>query len=181
MKIETILNHVQKFKSFVHKSVRWVEYASDPTIEVGIQPRSNSHPLCSICGYQKTGYVRLPERRFEFIPMWGINVFFVYTPRRVNCSRCGIQVKQMPWVTDKHRLTEAYVWFLAGWAKRLSWSEVAQAFHITWGREHQGLSGITSIGVDNIAWQPGYDSSAGSNQNVVNRSNLFVVTCGGFT
>jgi transposase len=82
----------------------------------------------------------------------------------VNCSRSGIRVEQMPWVTGKHRLTEAYVWFLAGWAKRLSWSEVVQAFHttwdpvfysveraVTWGREHQDLSGITAIGVDNIA------------------------------
>jgi DNA-binding MltR family transcriptional regulator len=33
MQIETILNHVQKFKSFVYKSVRWVENASDPTIK----------------------------------------------------------------------------------------------------------------------------------------------------
>jgi transposase len=164
MKIETILNYVQKFKSFVYKSVRWVEYASDPTIEVDIQPRSNSHPLCSICGYQRLGYDRLPERLFEFIPVWSINVFFVYTPRRLNCSRCGIRVEQMPWVTGKHRLTEAYIWFLAGWAKRLSWSEAAQAFHttwdpvfcsveraVTWGSEHQNLSGITAIGVDNIA------------------------------
>jgi hypothetical protein len=31
MQIQTILNRVQKFKSFVYKSVRWVENASDPT------------------------------------------------------------------------------------------------------------------------------------------------------
>ncbi|WP_090581263.1 hypothetical protein [Nitrosomonas sp. Nm58] len=34
--------------------------------------------------------------------------------------------------SGKHRLTEAYSWFLAGWAKRLSRKEVAQAFHTTW-------------------------------------------------
>jgi transposase len=84
--------------------------------------------------------------------------------KRVNYSRCGIRVEQMPWVTGKHRLTEVYVWFVAGWAKRLSWSEVARAFHTTldpvfcsveravaWGREHQDLSEITAIGVDQIA------------------------------
>ncbi|MEX0827947.1 MAG: hypothetical protein WD005_03240 [Haliea sp.] len=26
-------------------------------------------------------------RLFEFIPMWGIRVFFVYAPRRVKCPR----------------------------------------------------------------------------------------------
>ena len=55
MQIVTILNQVQKSLSFVYKSVRWVEDASDPTIEVDIQPRSNSHPLCSICGHQIPG------------------------------------------------------------------------------------------------------------------------------
>jgi len=75
----------------------------------------------------------------------------------------------MPWVSGKHRLTEAYAWFLAGWAKWLSWKEVAEAFRTTWdhvfcsveraviwGREHQDLSGVKAIGVDEIAWQRGH-------------------------
>jgi transposase len=75
----------------------------------------------------------------------------------------------MPWVSGKHRLTEAYTWFLASWAKRLSWKEVAEAFRttwdhvfcsveraVTWGREHQDLSGVKAIGVDEIAWQRGH-------------------------
>ena len=75
----------------------------------------------------------------------------------------------MPWAAGKHRLTEAYAWFLAGWAKRLSWKEVAVAFHttwdhvfcsveraVTWEREHQDLSGVKAIGVDEIAWLRGH-------------------------
>ena len=97
--------------------------------------------------------------------MWGNKVFFLYAPRRVECPGCGIRVERMPWVAGKHRLTEAYAWFLAGWAKRLSWKEVAEAFRtswdhvfcsveraVTWGREHQDLSGVQAIGVDEIAW-----------------------------
>jgi transposase len=169
MQIKTILNRVQKFKSFVYGTVRWVEGTAVPTLEVEIQPRANSQPICSICRCERPGYDKLPERRFEFIPMWGNKLFFVYTPRRVNCSRCGIRVEQMPWVTGKHRLTEAYVWFLAGWAKRLSWKEVAEAFRtswdhvfcsveraVSWGRANQDLSGITAIGIDEIAWQRGH-------------------------
>jgi len=69
----------------------------------------------------------------------------------------------MPWVAGKHRLTEAYAWFLADWAKQPSWKEVAVAFRTTWdhvfcsveravawGREHQDLSGVKAIGVDEI-------------------------------
>jgi len=169
MQIKTILNRVHKFKSFVYGKVSWVEGASIPTLEVEIKPRLNSRPVCSGCGKRRPGYDRLSERRFEFIPMWGNKVFFVYAPRRVECPECGVRVERMPWAEGKHQLTEAYGWFLSGWAKRLSWKEVADAFHTTWdhvfssveravnwGREHQDLSGVEAIGVDEIAWQRGH-------------------------
>ncbi|WP_419622017.1 hypothetical protein, partial [Thiolapillus sp.] len=34
---------------------------------------------------------RLAKRRFEFVPLWGIKVFLVYAPRRVECPSCGIR------------------------------------------------------------------------------------------
>ncbi len=169
MHIKTILNRVQKFKSFVYGSVRWVDKDSEPTIEVELRPRSNGRAICSGCRRQRPGYDSLPVRHFEFIPMWGIKVFFVYAPRRVSCSDCGIRVEWMPWAEGKHQLTESYAWYLACWGKRLSWSEVAAAFRttwdhvfcsvemaVTWGREQQDLSGIEAIGVDEIAWQRGH-------------------------
>ena len=169
MHIKTILNRVQKFKSFVYGEVRWVEDASEPTIEAELNPRANGRAICSGCGRHRPGYDTLPTRRFEFIPMWGIKVFFIYAPRRVNCPNCGIRVERMPWASGKHQLTETYAWFLAGWGKRLSWSEVAGAFRttwdhvfssvemaVTWGLTHRDLSGIEAIGVDEIAWQRGH-------------------------
>ena len=61
----------------------------------------------------------------------------------------------MPWVSGKRSLTESTAWFLAAWAERLSWNEVARVFRTTWdqvfssvemavswGREHQNLEGI---------------------------------------
>jgi transposase len=169
MQLKTILNRVQKFKSFVYGTVHWVEDAPVPTLEVEIHSRSNSRAQCSGCGHRSPGYDRLAQRRFEFIPMWGNKVFFVYAPRRVNCPHCGIRVEHLPWASGKRRLTEAYTWFLAGWAKRLSWKEVAEAFRtswdhvfcsveraVTWGRKHQDLSGVEAIGVDEIAWHRGH-------------------------
>lgn len=169
MHLKTILNRVQKFKSFVYSSVRWVEGAREPTIETVVLPRARSRAICSGCGRRRAGYDTLPVRRFEFIPLWGIKVFFVYAPRRVDCRGCGVRVERMPWVAGKHQLTETYAWFLAGWAKRLSWTEVAAAFRttfdhvfcsveraVTWGLEHRSLSGITALGVDEIAWQRGH-------------------------
>jgi len=169
MQLKTILNRTQKFKSFVYGAVRWVEDAKEPMIEAELRPRSNSRPICSACGHRRPGYDTLPSRRFEFIPLWGIKVFFRYAPRRVDCPACGIRVERMPWSAGKHHLTETYAWFLAGWAKRLSWKEVAEAFRtswdhvfcsvemaVRWGRKHQDLSGIEAIGVDEIQWQRGH-------------------------
>ena len=170
MQIKTILNRVQKFKSFVYGAVHCVEHATVPTLEVEIQARSNSRPICSRCRCSRPGYDTLPIRRFEFIPMWGHKVFFIYAPRRVNCPRCGIRVEKMPLVKDKHRLTETYAWFLANWAKRMSWQEVSRSFHtswdhvyhsvemaVEWGLEHRDLTTIKSIGIDEIAWQRGHN------------------------
>ncbi len=169
MQIKTILNRIQKFKSFVYGAVILMEGTAVPTLEVEIQPRSNSRPICSICGRKRPGYDRSPERLFEFIPLWGHKVFFRYAPRRVDCPTCGVRVERLPWGSGKRRLTEAYVWFLSGWARRLSWKEVAEAFRTTWdhvfcsveravswGRAHQDLSGIEAIGIDEIQWQRGH-------------------------
>ena len=69
----------------------------------------------------------------------------------------------------KRPLTKAYGWFLAEWARRLSWKETAEAFRtswesvfrsvemaVEWGRRHQDLSGVKAIGIDEIAWKKGH-------------------------
>jgi transposase len=169
MHIQTILNRVQKHKGFVYGAARMVELAQGPAIEVTIRPRARSRAVCSSCGAVAPGYDTLAPRRFEFIPAWGFLVFLVYAMRRVNCPRCGVKVESVPWAAGKSPICTAYAWFLAGWAKRLSWAEVARSFHtswhtvlcaveqaVAWGRAHLDLTGITAIGVDEIAWRKGH-------------------------
>ena len=169
MRLKTILNRVENFKSFVYGKARWVDDAEAPTIEVQVEARRNGRPICSGCGEVRPGYDRLPERRFEFVPLWGIAVYFVYAMRRVECPTCGVKVEQVPWCDGKNQLTTSYRWFLAGWARRLSWQGVASAFGTTWqnvfrsvkhavvwGLAHRSLEGIESIGVDEIQWQRGH-------------------------
>ena len=169
MQLKTILNLVQKHKSFVYGEARWLEEKGRPALEIQIKPRKGSRPVCSMCGRPAAGYDTLPPRRFEFIPFWGIAVFFLYAMRRVRCPVCGIKVEGVPWAEGKSPICTAYAWFLASWAKRLAWSQVAQAFHtswhhvavavgqaVAWGRAHMNLEGITAIGVDEIAWAGGH-------------------------
>jgi hypothetical protein len=125
-------NRVEYFKSFVYGRAKWVEDDEGARIEVAIEARKNGRPICSGCGQPAAGYDRLAERRFEFVPLWGIAVFFVYAMRRVECPACGVKVEQVPWCDGKNQLTTSYRWFLASWAKRLSWQGVACAFGTSW-------------------------------------------------
>jgi transposase len=170
MQVKTILNHCHRFKSFVYDKVRFVVENGERLIAVTVVPRRNSQAICSCCGRPAPLYDRLRERRFEFIPLWGYRVFLVYVMRRVNCAHCGVKVEQVPWASGKRELTDTYQQFLAHWAQKLSWKEVAVSFRtswekvfqaveyiVEWGLEHRNLSGITAIGVDEIAWRKGHN------------------------
>lgn len=169
MQLKTILNQVQKHKSFVYGKVRRGRINGRKSLEVGIHPRKNSRPVCSGCGRRGPQYDRLAPRRFEFVPLWGLAVYFVYRMRRVDCRRCGGKVERVPWAHGRSRLTTTYRWFLAAWARRLSWQEVANAFHtswqsvfrsvrfaVLWGRLHRKWGRIEAIGIDEIAWRKGH-------------------------
>lgn len=169
MQLKTILNRLERHQSFVYGTPRWRDEAPRLTIEVPIRARANSRPVCSGCGKQRRGYDRLAPRQFEFVPLWQIAVVFVYALRRVDCPACGVIVERVPWAHGKQQLTTTYQWFLAGWAERLAWQEVATVFHTTWehvrnavqhavfwGLVHRDLSGVEAIGVDEIQWRRGH-------------------------
>ena len=166
MLLKSILNRVQLHHGFVYGAVRWREQGKRPILDIEIRPRKNGRPVCSGCGNPGPGYDTLPVRCFEFVPLWGIAAFFLYAMRRVDCRRCGIKVEVVPWAVGKNHLTTTYAWFLAKWAKRLSWKEVADAFQTTWdnvfrsvkmavswGLAHRNLDNVTAIGIDEICWR----------------------------
>jgi transposase len=169
MQLKTILNRVQKFKSFVYKSVKFTESDGMLVLQVEIGARARSLPICSGCGRKRPWYDTMKPRQFEFVPLWGIPVFFIYAMRRVDCPRCGIKIETVPWAEGKHSLTITYMQFLATWAKRISWQEVAKSFKtswdkvfhsvewaVQWGLEHRNLSNVRSIGVDEVLWHRGH-------------------------
>jgi transposase len=170
MHLQTILNRVQRHKSFVYKKAALVEKKGRAAIEVEIQPRHNGRAICSGCGRAGSGYDRDQQaRRFEFVPLWGMAVIFLYAMRRVDCRRCGVKVERVPWAEGKNQLTTTYQCFLAQWAKLLSWKQVARVFRtawenvfrsvkmvVAWGLAQRSLDGIEAIGVDEVQWQKGH-------------------------
>ena len=171
MQLKTIFNRVTNYKPFVVDRVELTEdELSQPTIEITMRARENGLPTCSGCGRRCSGYDTQPtNRRFEFVPLWLIPVVLVYRMRRVNCRRCGVKIERVPWAEGKSRLTTEYKWFLAGWAHRMSWKEVSECFRVSWdnvynsvkyavswGFTHRDLTGIESIGIDEVQWKRGH-------------------------
>ena len=171
MRIRTLLNHCYKHKCFLYQKEWFAEVNGKDSLVVEIVARKNSRPICSSCSKPGGIYDHQPEPRyFEFIPVWGITIFFLYVMRRVNCRDCGVKVESIPWCDGKNRLTNAYRIFLARWARRLSWKEVAEVFCTCWenvyrsvryvveyGLKHRDLSAIQAIGVDEIQFGKGHN------------------------
>ena len=117
MQLKTLLNHVQEFKGFVYERVALIA-GERARLHVFIRPDKRCKPACSGCGQTAPHYDTLPRRSFQFIPLWGLLVFFIYSMRRVKCPDCGIKVEIVPWADGKSPTTKAYAWFLAHWAKK---------------------------------------------------------------
>jgi Transposase len=78
MRLQTILNRVEKFKSFADGEAHFEEQAGGPALVVQVLPRKNSLPYGSGCLRRGRPYDHLKQRRFEFVPLWGILVFLAY-------------------------------------------------------------------------------------------------------
>lgn len=168
MLLTRLLNACHHFPGFVYAAARLIELTK--TIEIDVRPRKGAQGVCSVCARPAPGYDLLPERRFEFIPLWGFAVVLLYSMRRVGCTRCGVKVEAVPWGIGKHTLTRAYMLYLAHWARTLSWKETALSFNtswekvcqaveyvVGWGLEQRQLGPLRAIGVDEIAYGKGHD------------------------
>jgi transposase len=166
LQVKTILNAVQHFVGFVYQDVRLRSWRGKPRwIEVKLKPHRSVRAKCSHCQQPAPGYDLLPERRWLFVPLWGIKTYFHYAPRRVQCPEHGVVVEHIPWSDGKRPVTLAMMCFLSRWARRLSWRETARAFHtswecvyrsvewfVQWGLAHRKLENVQAIGVDEIHW-----------------------------
>lgn len=170
MRITTLLNNCYYLKSFVYRNERLEQIDGQQSLVFDIQPRANSRPICSCCHRQGSTYDHMANSRlFQFVPAWGYQVYFRYRMRRVDCTQCGVKIERVPWAEGKHRLTKPYQYFLASWAKRLSWLDVARSFRTTWdhvfqsvkkvvdyGLQHRNMNNIEAIGVDEIQYGKGH-------------------------
>lgn len=139
MRVETVLNHCYRHKSFIYSDCRWGRIGSKKALIVDVLARKNGLTECSICGKVAPLYDCLDERRFDFVPLWNIPVYFQYWMRRVKCPEHGVRVERVPWAKGKSHLTKPYVLFLSRWARKLSWKETAESFGTTWDNVYRSV------------------------------------------
>lgn len=166
MQLKTLLNRLHKLKGFVYGKIT----LNDNKIVVDVRPRDRSKPLCGDCAKPGPTYdTSRTARLFNFVPLWAMPVVFAYFMRRVNCPTCGVTTEQLPWADGKNRTCNVYRLFLSRWARRMSWTEVANVFGTNWGvvcravqwvvsfgLVHRKLDDVTAIGVDEMAMRKGH-------------------------
>ena len=121
---------------------------------------------CSGCGRQQPGYDRRPEREWRHLGWADLRVRLRYAPRRVDCSRCGVCVEQVPWAEAGSRFTrdlEELVAYLAQVTDKtkvtqltgVSWSAVGGIVERVVGRRLDGsrLDDLRRIGIDEFSYR----------------------------
>jgi transposase len=104
LQLKTVLNHVHPLKGFAYASVELVRLPDRrPHVEATVKERRGSRPTCSNCGKVGACYDHLYVRRFGFVPLWGLMVVLLYSPRRVSCKDCGVRVEIIPWACNRSR------------------------------------------------------------------------------
>jgi len=118
-------------------------------IVVYLFPDRRCKVVCSSCGKQGPGYDTLKERRWKHVPLWGIPVTLVYSPRRVECSNCGIRVEAIPWTQGKSPLSLPLSVVLATWSKLVAWKVVGELFGFHWNTVRKAVKNVVDYGLAN--------------------------------
>jgi transposase len=162
--VKTLFRRVQDLAGYVVKNVRHDLDDPKPRIDIDLDLDTRHKRRCSCCGRPGRIHDTLAPRSWHFVPLWNIAVLLHYAPRRVVCPQTGKPtVEAMPWNRGKSPYAEAYMIFLARWARRISWKDVAETFTaswyavrrsvewvVHWGLQHRDLSGVTAVGIDEL-------------------------------
>ena len=97
LEVKTLLNRIQHFIGFIYHSIRLRGTGGTLRVEVKIRAHRGIRGKCATCQQPCPGYDQLEERRWLFVPLWGITAHFFYQPRRVECPEHGVGVEHIPW------------------------------------------------------------------------------------
>ena len=143
MHLKTILYQVERHRGFVYEGARFAETGA---LEVAARERAAGRSARNAADVVQAtiGYRPGTTRLCRCGPL---AVFLVCPPRRVHCRHCGAKVERVPWADGKSQLTTSYRWFLASWAKLLTWQQVAKAFQTSWQTVYRAVEWAVAWGL----------------------------------
>jgi len=152
MLIKTILNKIEKFKSFIYGKIT-MERISGRQPDSGSESKTECERNLSEVREAETNVWYAAVRLFEYVPVWGIPVYFKYSPRRTDCRKDGVLVEVMPGWGERAYDEDIYDIFIEmgetvvvernGWNIRTSWDSVFRA--VRYVVEHGSSIAISTI------------------------------------
>ena len=100
LEVKTLLNRIQHFIGFIYHSIRLRGTGGTLRVEVKIRAHRGIRGKCATCQQPCPGYDQLEERRWLFVPLWGITAHFFYQPRRVECPEHGVGVEKREYLPE---------------------------------------------------------------------------------
>lgn len=141
-------------------------YLDEVCIVLPVKP-SWRLPRCSGCGKICPGYDHSHEPvRWVHLGIGAVRVILEYTPRRVECPRCGVRVELVPWARAGSRFTRPFEEMTAYLAQITNKTEVSRMMGISWRtvgnivervvaekQDPNRLDGLKRIGVDEFSYR----------------------------
>ena len=166
MLLKSILQKTFGVKRFYIKKIE----ARENELFGHIKGRSGSKPICATCRHKATSNGHTQERKWRYVPLWGIQLWLCYRPRRIRCKRCGTGVEYMPWSIGKSPISIHLCVVIAVLTRKQPWQEIARQLGIYWntvraaivkaveyGLEHRDTSKVIHIGIDEISRKKGHE------------------------
>lgn len=145
MRVESIVRKTLGLKA--HCVTKVIEECGETVVY--LVPDRRCKVVCSFCARAGPGYDTLRERHWKHVPLWGIPVTLVYSPRRVECSTCGVRVEEIPWTQGKSPLSLPLSGVLANWSKMVAWKVVGQLFGFHWNIVRKAVKNVVDYGLAN--------------------------------
>ena len=99
MLIKTVLNRLERFKSFVFGAVTFQVVHGSEALVIEIKARANSKPECPECGKRCKKRDTQPAQLFEYVPFWPY-LTFPLEPSQIHPSFDFLSA-QIPKMTTK--------------------------------------------------------------------------------
>ena len=140
MLIETFIRKQLRLKAHTVTKVE----ETDEYLLVHIDRLGQRLLRCGVCRHRclEVHDIR-KQREWRDLSMRKLPMKLCYSPRRVECPRCGVRVEDFPWAEPWARVTSALANAVARLARELSWQGTARQYGLNWKR-HGTITAKTS-------------------------------------